>query len=139
MNEKNPGQDPRDAPGIAAHSPSPLRECITDALRYWEIRRVLYIAILAAIVLSHFIAGWPRSRHFLTFDGALSLFALAVLANVAYSTVYIADVFIQMSGFRASRAHWRWIFIAVGFSFAAILTHFFSMGIVSGGGSTGGS
>jgi hypothetical protein len=120
-------------------SPSPLREYVTDALRYWEVRRLVYNPLLAAIVLSHFIAAWPMSRHLLTFDGVLSLFLLAVLANVAYSTVYIADVFIQMSGFRASRARWRWILLAVGFSFAAVLTHFFSMGIVSGRGGPGGS
>jgi len=35
--------------------------------------------------------------------GVLGLFLLAVLANVAYSAVYVADVFIQSSGFRASR------------------------------------
>jgi len=58
------------------------------------------------------------SPTFVTFDGVLGLFLLAVLANVAYSAVYLADVFIQFSGFRASRARWRWILLGVGFAFA---------------------
>jgi len=80
-------------------------------------------------VLGHFAASWPGSRSFITFDGALGLFLLAVLANVAYSVVYVADVFIQFSGFRASRARWRWVLLLVGFAFAGVLTHFFASGI----------
>jgi hypothetical protein len=119
--------------GVHASGPATavgeLRELITDALRYWEVRRLFYNALLAVIVIAHFIAAWPASRLLLTFDGALGVFLLAVLANVAYSAVYVADVFIQVSGFRSSRAAWRRLLLAVGFAFAAVLTHFFSSGI----------
>jgi len=108
-----------------------LRSIITDALWYWEIGRVFYNALLALVVLGHFVASWPVSRSYLTVDGFLGLFLLAVLANVAYSAVYIADVFIQFSGFRASRRWWRWIMLIVGFTFAGVLTHVFSSGIFS--------
>ena len=103
-----------------------LRELTTDALRYWEIRRILYNVILAVIVLGHFAAAWPASKSSVTFDGTLGLFLLAVLANVAFSAVYVADVFIQFSGFRDSRAVWRRLLLVVGFAFAAVLTHFWS-------------
>ena len=105
-----------------------LRELITDGLRYWEFRRLFYNALLAVIVLAHFAASWPASKSLVTVDGVLGLFLLAVLANVAYSAVYLADVFIQFSGFRASRARWRWILLGVEFAFAGILTHFFCLG-----------
>ena len=59
------------------------------------------------------------------------MFILAVLASVAYSAVYVADLFIQLSGFRERRAAWRWALLVVGFAFAAILTHFVSIGVVS--------
>jgi uncharacterized membrane-anchored protein len=59
-------------------------------------------------------------------DGVLGLFILAVLANVAFSVVYVADVFIQSSRFRSSRRVWRWAFLLVGFAFAAVLTHVMS-------------
>jgi len=115
------------APGLFGH----VRELITDALRYWELRRVVYNALLALIVLGHFAASWPASRASITINGLLGLFLLTVLANVAYSVVYIVDVFIQLSGFRVSRSRWRLIVLVVGFAFAAVLTHFFSTGIFS--------
>lgn len=59
----------------------------------------------------------------------LGLFLLAVVANVAFTAVYLADVFIQFSGFRDSRSSWRWILLLVGFAFAGILTHFVSSGM----------
>jgi hypothetical protein len=109
-----------------------IRELTTDALRYWEVRRVFYNALLAVIVLGHFVAKWPASKLTVTLDGVLALFLLAVLANVAYSAVYVADVFIQLSGFRASRGRWRWALLIVGFLFAGVLTHFFTGGAFQG-------
>lgn len=124
-------------PGVATdtHASAPpsilgqLRELVTDALRYWERGRVFYNALLAVIVLGHFATSWPSSKAFVTVDGVLVLFFLAVLANVAYSVVYVADVFIQFSGFRASRRRWRLLLLVVGFAFAGVVTHFFSTGI----------
>ena len=112
----------------------PLYELTTDALRYWELRRIFYNLLLAVIVIAHVAAAWPRSRQALTLDGALGLFILAVVANVAYSVVYAADIFIQFSGFRASRTAWRRALMAVGFAFAAVLTHFVAANIVVAGG-----
>jgi hypothetical protein len=103
-----------------------LRELVTDALRYWEFRRLFYNALLALVVLGHFLASWPASRAAFTSDSVLDFFLLAVVANLAYSVVYVPDVFIQFSGFRESRARWRLVFLVVGFAFAAVLTHFVS-------------
>src|SRR5262249_7954530 len=103
----------------------------TDALRYWEPRRVVYNLVLTAVVLGHLVSAWPASRSALSLDGVLRVFILAVLANVAFSMVYIADLFIQLSGFRDSRHVWRWWLLFVGFAFAAVLVHFISGGIFS--------
>ena len=51
-----------------------VRDLTTDALRYWELRRLFYNLVLAVIVTGHFIAAWPASRILLTFDSALGLF-----------------------------------------------------------------
>src|SRR5262249_32288144 len=104
-----------------------LREFATDALRYWELRRLFYNSMLALVVLGHFVASWPASKNVVTSDGALGLFLVAVIANVAYSVIYVPDVFIQFSGFRGSRARWRLVLAVVGFGFAAVLTHFVSV------------
>jgi hypothetical protein len=133
MNDESPGTvSPRQANDSSLNF-AQLREFTTDALRYWEVRRLFYNPILAIIVLAHFVAAWPSSRDTLTVDGALGLFLLAVLANVAYCAAYVADVFIQLSGFRASRSRWRWLLALVGFAFASVLTHFFASGIFASG------
>jgi hypothetical protein len=111
---------------------SRFREFTTDALRYWELRRLFYNLLLGVILLGHFIARWPASKSAVSFDAILMLFLQAVLANVAYSVVYLADVFIQLSGFRESRRVWRWVILLVGFTFAAIVAHFMSQGMVGG-------
>lgn len=105
-----------------------IRDIATDAIRYWEPRRLIYNLVLACIVIGYFIAGWPASRSSLTFDGALGLFLLAVLANVVYCAAYIGDIFIQLSGFRETWPRFRWILLLIGTLFASIITRFISKG-----------
>ena len=105
-----------------------IREYFTDAIRYWEPRRILYNFGLAAIVLFYFVRALPGSKAVLSLDSVLILFLLVVLANVAYSTAYVVDVFVQASGFRERWAGLRWCLFVVGLIFAAILTRFFAMG-----------
>src|SRR5215472_12840060 len=77
---------------------TPLREKLSDAIRFWEIRRIFYNLWLTAIVLIYFFIYWPGSKSFVQLDALSSLFILAVLANVAYCAAYPVDVFVQMSG-----------------------------------------
>ena len=65
---------------------------MSDAIRYWELRRIAYNAILAAVVLIYFALDYPASKAALTVDRALVIFMLAVLANVAYCAAYIPDI-----------------------------------------------
>lgn len=98
-----------------------VREYATEAIRYWEPRRVIYNLILVAMVAAYFVAGYPASKQNLTTDTILVLFLLAVVANVASCAAYLVDIFAQMSGFRELWRSARWILFAVGLSFAAIL------------------
>ena len=107
------------------------REVASDAIRYWEIKRVFYNLALAGVVLIHFFAAWPGSGEILQVDALLGLFLLAVLANVAYCATYIVDIFAQMTGYRELWRNFRWVLFAIGLLFAAVLTHFFSSGIFS--------
>jgi len=117
----------REHPGAKAS----LREMVTDAIRYWEPRRILYNAVLALIVVGYFYSSWPRSRATLSFDGFLFVFILAVLANLCYCAVYIVDIFAQFSGFRVAWLRWRWLLLALGILFAGIITRFFALGFFS--------
>lgn len=106
-----------------------LQEYFTDAIKFWEPRRVIYNIVLAAIVALYFVAGYPMSRTALTLDFVLQLFLLAVVANIAYCAAYLADVFVQASGFRETWQRFRWVLFAIGTTFAAIITRFISMGM----------
>jgi hypothetical protein len=98
-----------------------VREYFTDAIRFWEPRRVIYNAVLAVIVIAYFVAGYPASKAATSIDFALALFILAVVANVAYCAAYLADVFVQASGFRQVWQRSRWILFALGTTFAAVI------------------
>lgn len=104
-----------------------LREAVSEAIGYWEPRRLVYNAVLALIVVVYFAINWPYSPTVVSFEGVLLVFVLAVLANICYCAAYLADVFVQVSGFRESWRTWRWIVLVVGIAFAAIITRWFAM------------
>ncbi len=130
MNEAESSHQTVSAESVAAPSalPASLREMATDAIRYWEPRRLIYNAVLALVVIGYFFASWPASRATLTLDGLLFLFVLAVLANLCYCAAYLADLFAQYSGFRLLWMRWRWLLLAIGMTFAAIITRCFALG-----------
>jgi hypothetical protein len=105
-----------------------FREKLSDAIRFWEVRRIFYNLWLAAIVIFYFFLNWPASRSVLEFDPLLGLFMLAVLANVAYCAAYPVDVFVQMSGLRETWRSFRWVLFLIGMIFAGILTRWIVIG-----------
>lgn len=111
-----------------------LREAVSNAIKFWEPRRIVYNLVLAAIVIGHmvyFLKTLAVIRSSMSFDGVLGLFLLAVLANVAYCAAYPVDLFAQWSSYRETWLRYRWILFVLGVTFAAILTRFFSMGMFS--------
>ena len=100
-----------------------------DALRYWEPRRVVFNGALALVVLAHFFAAWPASGHKLSFDLALGVFVLAVLANIAYCAAYVGDLFVQFAGLHEPWRRGRVAVLTIGTLFAATITHFFAKGL----------
>jgi hypothetical protein len=108
-----------------------LREYFTDAIRFWEPRRVVYNLVLAAIVIAYFFAGYPSSKGVLSMDFALGLFRLAVAANVAYCAAYLVDIFLQAFWISRVLGVPRWIVFVIGTAFAAVITRLFVMGMGS--------
>ena len=107
---------------------STLRDYATDAIRFWEPRRVIYNLVLAAVVIIYFAASYPASKVTLSIDFLLGLFLLAVIANVAYCAAYLVDI-AQASGFRELWQRCRWLLFAVGTTFAAVITRFVAIGM----------
>jgi hypothetical protein len=85
-----------------------LREIVGNALKYWELWRLVYNAALAVVVVWYFVAGFPGSMHLVELNALLVLFFLAVVANVLYSVAYLVDVFVQLSVLRPLWLRWRW-------------------------------
>ena len=106
-----------------------LRNYLTDAIRFWAPRRVIYNLALATIVIIYFAVGYPSSRAVLSVDFLLGLFLLAVAANIAYCAAYLVDVFVQASGFREVWQRSRWVLFAIETTFAAIMTRFIVRGM----------
>lgn len=109
-----------------------LKDALTDAVRYWEPRRLIYNGALALVVVAYFWIGFPGSKQRLNADLALVVFLLAVVANVAYCAAYLADVFMQFSGFREVWQRVRWVVLVIGTLFAAVITRFIAMGMFVG-------
>jgi hypothetical protein len=102
---------------------------VAQGLRYWEPRRLIYNGVLSLIVLGHFLLALPASREKLSFDLVLTFFLLAVLANIAYCAVYLADLFVQFSGLDSAWRRGRVMLLIIGTAFAATVAHFFAKGI----------
>jgi hypothetical protein len=110
-----------------------IREWATDAIRYWEPRRILYNLVLSAIVFIYFSLGLPLTKHLVNVNFILLLFLLAVLANVCYCAAYAVDIFAQISGFRELWQKYRWVLLLIGTAFAGAITRFWSIALFSSG------
>jgi len=75
---------------------------LTEAIRFWKPRRLLYNLVLSAVVMVYFYIGYPESKSVLSLDFAFGLFMLGAIANVAYCAAYLADIF--RPAFRLSRS-----------------------------------
>jgi len=106
-----------------------FREIVSDSIRYWERMRLFYNAALILVAAAVFYLAWPESRAAVSVDTAQTLFLLAVLANVAYCSAYVVDLFAQYSSLRPVWLRYRWVLLVVGILFAAILTNFISSGL----------
>jgi hypothetical protein len=90
-----------------------MKDIITETIRYWEPRRLVYNVVLALTVLA---VGWYHhpSVSGLAWQPVLGLLLLAVIANGLYCTAYVADIFGQMSDYQQSWKRHRWLVLAAG-------------------------
>jgi hypothetical protein len=105
------------------------RAALSDAIRYWEPRRIMYNLALLAVVAAEFVAHLPASRTDVTFETLEWLFVSAVLANIAYGAAHVVDVLAQLSAFRPTWLRFRWVLLVIGIAFGGVLANFISQGI----------
>jgi hypothetical protein len=107
------------------NSPSgPFRPMLSDAIHFWEIRRIFYNLALTAAALLWLAATWPHFRPAFTLTSLLPLTVLALLANVCYCAAYLVDIPMQLSTIVATWKRRRWILWLVGTLFALLLANY---------------
>ena len=89
--------------------------------RYWETRRLAYNAVLALVALGWIVLTWPHFRPAFNFRAAGALLVLAMVANVCYSAIYVAESFARFPSARALWLRWRNSVWALGTLFALAL------------------
>jgi len=114
------------------NSPEPIqslqatefRGILTNAIGYWERRRILYNLLLTAVVIGWIALTWPHFRPAFRWDSFVALLVLAVLANLCYCAAYIADLSMQYSSFRDMWRRWRWALWFGGTLFAILFANY---------------
>lgn len=114
------------------NSPEPIqslqatefRGILTNAISYWERRRILYNLLLTAVVIGWIALTWPHFRPAFRWDSFVALLVLAVLANLCYCAAYIADLSMQYSSFRDMWRRWRWALWLGGTLFAILFANY---------------
>jgi hypothetical protein len=102
----------------------PFRGLLTDAIRFWEPRRLVYNFVLAAVVVVWLVATWPYFRVAFTLSSLLLLAALALLANACYCAAYCVDIPIQRSSFGTVWRRRRWVLWLLGMLLAIVLANY---------------
>jgi hypothetical protein len=107
-----------------ANPPSaPLRALLSNALRFWEPRRLLYNLVLTAVTAAWVAASWPHFRPAFTFSTIPPMAVLAFLANLCYSAAYFVDIPLQASSASTLRRA-RWALWVLGTLFAILLASY---------------
>ena len=104
--------------------PAALSAILSDALRYWERRRIWYNLLLTVVVAAWLVSTWPHFRSMLSMRSVLLLVILAAMANLRYCAAYVADLPMQFSLFQAVWRRRRWGLWVAGMVLAIALADY---------------
>jgi len=107
------------------NSPSgPFRPTLSDAIHFWEIRRIFYNLVLVAASLVWLIATWPHFRPAFDLIYLPPIAVLTLLANACYCAAYLVDIPMQHSNLSTAWQRYRWILWVAGTLFALLLANY---------------
>ena len=101
-----------------------FRGLVKDAVRYWEVRRVIYNAALVAVCGIWVWATWPHFRPAIAWWALPPMAFLALVANACYSAAYLVDIPMQQSSLANVWRKRRWGLWAVGTVIAIVLANY---------------
>lgn len=108
------------------HAQVSFRDALSDAIHYWELRRIVYNLALVAVVVALAVVSWTRIEGRLHFELLLGLAVLAVLANGCYCAAYLVDLPMQLSSHVGTWKRWRWLLCAFGVLFGMALAWYWA-------------
>ncbi len=112
---------------------SELQAIISDTIKYWEVKRIVYNLILFSItaLLLYININFDNFQFLelveLLTTPFITLFKLAIVANILYCSAYVVDVFIQLSDYRNSWLKYRWTLFISGTTLASVLAAFYTV------------
>ena len=117
-------QLPTGAPGISQAPPGAFRGIVADAMRFWELRRLLYNFVLCAVVVAWVVGTWPHFQPMFEPHSVLLLAVLALLANVCYCAAYLVDIPMQRTATGGMWRRRRWALWMGGMLLAILLANY---------------
>jgi hypothetical protein len=115
---------PTQSQGFGKSPSGPFRAFLTDAIRFWEPRRLIYNLVLAVVVVIWLVASWPHFRPVFTLHSLLLLSILALLANTFYCAAYLVDIPMRSLSVGDARRRYRWLLWVVGTLFAILFENY---------------
>jgi hypothetical protein len=115
---------PTQSSGLYESPPGAFRGLVTDAIRFWELRRLLYNLVLVAVVVAWVAVTWPHFRPMFVPNSLLLLAILGLLANVCYCAAYFVEIPMQCSAFGKIWKRWRWMLWMAGTLLAILLANY---------------
>jgi hypothetical protein len=115
---------PTPSPSLIDSPPGPFRPILSDAIHFWEIRRIFYNLALVTASLAWLIATWPHFRPAFSLTYLPPIAALTLLANVCYCVAYMVDIPMQHSALSAAWKRYRWILWLAGTLFALLIANY---------------
>jgi hypothetical protein len=107
-----------------SHSGLETREPLSNAIRYWERGRIIYNLVLVTIVLAWVVITWPHFSEAPRLQALLFLVIFAAMANLTYTAVYMVDIPMQLTPFKAAWRRWRLGLWLIGTLFAILFTNY---------------
>jgi hypothetical protein len=115
---------PTGSPDISQAPPGAFRGLVADAMRFWELRRLIYNFVLCAVVVAWVVGTWPHFRPMFEPHSLLLIVVLALIANVCYCAAYLVDIPLQCSALGTKWRHWRWPLWVAGMLLAILLANY---------------
>jgi hypothetical protein len=112
------------AEGFGEAPEGSFRGLMKDAVRYWEVRRVIYNAALVVVCAAWVLATWPHFRPAFAWWALPPMAFLALVANVCYSAAYLVDIPMQQSSLAIVWRNRRWGLWVAGTVFAIVLANY---------------